>query len=275
MSHSIQNVFTEIKFVRDVMISRLEGFSNEIFYEIFDCLSTYDIFHGFIGLNSQLNNLVGLYPLEIDFRKIGRPKFDFICNKLQPKQVISLIFSEKDIPDQVLIFHQYFPQFKDQFIHLHYIKYIKSDYILPDLPNSVSSLTFEDCDHYNDKQIIDNLIKQAQYLTYLEINRTNMLQSIHQTFPMLTHLNINRGVFDRIDSILKRDEIIFLDFHSFISNLHSPITHLIIDFENDCLKKNKSLFNFQYLSSSLTHLTLNYHIRKCVCMCYLSFDNYL
>ncbi len=47
------------------MISRLESFSSEIF----DCLSIYDIFHGFLGVNYRLNNLIGLYPLEIDFEK--------------------------------------------------------------------------------------------------------------------------------------------------------------------------------------------------------------
>ncbi len=84
------------------------------------------------------------------------------------------------------------------------------------------------------------------------------------SFPMLTHLNIDRDVFSDIDRILQQYETSFIDFHSFISNLHSPITHLKIDIENENLRKNESLFNFEYLSSSLTHLTLNYHISKCV-----------
>jgi hypothetical protein len=109
------------------MISRLESFSSEIFYEIFDCLSIYDIFHGFVDLNYRLNNLIGLYPLEIDFRKICRSKFDLICHQLQFKQVISLIFSEEDIPEQVFIFHQYFPNVKEEFISLRRIKYVKTE----------------------------------------------------------------------------------------------------------------------------------------------------
>jgi hypothetical protein len=48
--------------------------------------------------------------------------------------VISLIFSEKDILGQVLIFHRYFPYLKDQFIHLHRPEYVKTEYILSDLP---------------------------------------------------------------------------------------------------------------------------------------------
>ncbi len=187
------------------------------------------MFIGFLDLNSRLNNLIGLYPLEIGFRKISRSKFDFICDQPQPKQVISIIFSEEDIPEQVLLFDRYFSKFKDEFLHLRRLKYIKSEYILSDLPKSVSSLTFEDCDRYIYNLIIDNVMKQAQYLTYLKINRINMLQSIDRSFPMLTHLNIDRDVFTEIDFLLKQYEISFLDFHSFISNLHSPITHLKIE----------------------------------------------
>jgi len=57
----------------------------EVLYEIFDFLSPYDIFCGFINLNDRLTNIIGLYPLQADFSKISRSKFDFICYHLRPE----------------------------------------------------------------------------------------------------------------------------------------------------------------------------------------------
>ncbi len=94
------------------MNSRLESFSAEVFYEILDCSSPYDIFHGFIDLNHRLNDIIVSYPLQLDFRNISRSKFDFICYYLRPEQVISLIFSDENMAEQVIVFHRYFPHYK-------------------------------------------------------------------------------------------------------------------------------------------------------------------
>ena len=245
------------------MDSRFESFSSEVIYEIFDYLSPYDIFLAFTNLNHRLNNIIGLYPLQIDFRNISRSKFDFVCHHLRPEQVISLILSDQAIPEQVLLFHRYFPYFQQQFTYLRCIKFIKTEDILSDLPCSVSALTFQDCESYLYKLIIETIVRQAKHLTYLKINRIDILQSINTSFPVLTHLNIDHGVVNDIDRILRRYESSFIDIHSFIQNLRSPITHLQIVIEQENLRKNKSLFNFEYLSASLIHLTLACHIGMC------------
>ncbi|CAF3824580.1 unnamed protein product [Rotaria sp. Silwood1] len=79
------------------MSFRFELFSTEILYEIFDYLSSYDIFHAFINLNHRLNNIINVYPLKVDLRNISRLKFDYICYYLRPEQIISLIFSDDDM----------------------------------------------------------------------------------------------------------------------------------------------------------------------------------
>ncbi|CAF4959069.1 unnamed protein product [Rotaria sp. Silwood1] len=81
------------------MSFRFELFSTEILYEIFDYLSSYDIFHAFINLNHRLNNIINVYPLKVDLRNISRLKFDYICYYLRPEQIISLIFSDDDMSD--------------------------------------------------------------------------------------------------------------------------------------------------------------------------------
>ena len=148
------------------MISCFESFSTEVTYEIFDYLSSYDVFHSFIHLNHRFNDMIQFYPLRIDFRRISRMKFDFICHYLHSKQVISLIFSDQNIPEQVLLFHRYFPQFQREFVHLHSIKFIETEDILTDLPESVTALTFQNCDSFANKSIIHVITQQAKYLTY-------------------------------------------------------------------------------------------------------------
>ncbi|CAF4803288.1 unnamed protein product, partial [Rotaria sp. Silwood1] len=76
------------------MISSLEVLSTEILFEIFDYLTTFDIFYAWINLNRRINDIVGLYSLQLDFQQISRSKFDFICRHIQPKQVISIYFSD-------------------------------------------------------------------------------------------------------------------------------------------------------------------------------------
>ena len=52
------------------------------------------------------------------------------------------------IPEQVILFHRYFLQLKQEFLYLRSIKFVRTEDILSDLPYSVSALTFEQCDSY-------------------------------------------------------------------------------------------------------------------------------
>ncbi|CAF4219873.1 unnamed protein product, partial [Rotaria sordida] len=146
-----------------------------ILYETFDYLSTYDIFHAFINLNYRLNYIINIYPLKVDLQNISRLKFDYICYYLRPEQVISLIFSDDNMGDQVIVFQRYFPYFKYQFINLRCIKFIRTDDILLDLPYSVSALTFQDC-MYVSQRIVETIVKQAKSLTYVKVDCIHLLQ---------------------------------------------------------------------------------------------------
>src|ERR1700722_1254168 len=126
------------------MNSSIESLSTELWFEFFEYLSPFDLFRAFIGLNHRLNVIISSYPLRLNFQSISRSKFDFICCRLQPEQVISLVLSEENLPEQVKLFMNHFPYFKDQFTSLQSVTLIGTCTTLIDLPITVSSLSIKD-----------------------------------------------------------------------------------------------------------------------------------
>jgi len=223
------------------MTSFFEILPTEILFEIFDYLNVFDILYGFINLNKRLNEIVGLYPLELDFQRITRSKFDFICRYIQPKQVISIYLSDELMPEQVELFHQHFPNFKYQFIHLKKLKFINTSTILSHLPISLSFLSIKTYLKTNitDYLIMQILNQQAQYLTYFEIDGSYAFRSIDISFPLLTYLII--------------DYCTITEFHRIIHCLKSPLIYLKLFLDKE---ENISMPNFEQLSNTLKYLTL-------------------
>ncbi|CAM4964783.1 unnamed protein product [Rotaria socialis] len=236
--------------------SSFESLCSTILYEIFDYLSTYNIFHAFINLNHRLKRSIHSYRLHIDFRKMSRLKFDLICSCLRPEQVISLIFSDEDMAGQVAVFQRHFPYFKYQFTHLRSIKFLKTENILCHLPDSVTCLTFHECFYVDSKLIINVIVGQAKSLTHLEIDSWDISQLTKTKFPSLTRLAIDNAYINDTSDLLQRSKAKFVDVHLWIQNLHSPITHLKLLIGNRTLTNYNAIFNFDYLSHSLTNFTL-------------------
>ena len=82
----------------------------ELLHEIFNYLSTIDIFQAFSNINYYLDSCLLKYEkYHINFRSCIKKYFDFICNHIQPHQIISLILSNNDdTPDQFRIFFTLF-----------------------------------------------------------------------------------------------------------------------------------------------------------------------
>ncbi|CAF5176096.1 unnamed protein product, partial [Rotaria sp. Silwood1] len=155
------------------MYSSFESLSAELLYELFDYLSPYDLFGIFINLNSRLNVIVHSYPLRLDFRKISRSKFDFICRHIQPKQVISLILCDEYVPERVKLFLDHFPHFKQEFLYLKSVTLIEvGSNTFIDLPLSVSLLSIRSFDTDNNSKTYINeiLSQQTKVLTHLKID---------------------------------------------------------------------------------------------------------
>ncbi len=226
------------------MKSFLEVLPTEIWFEIFDYLTTFDIFHGFIQLNQRINDVVSLYPLKLDFQRITRSQFDLICRFLQPKQVLSLFLSDELMPNQVQLFHQYFPHFHNEFLYLKTLKYLDTSTILPNLPSSLSSLSIKTYFKRieTDPLIIKILNHQSQSLTSLQIDGSYVFRSINPSFPSLTHLII--------------DYCTIKEFHQILHSLQSPLTHLKVFLDqNDTISLPP---NFEQLLNTLIDLNLTF-----------------
>src|ERR1700722_16760291 len=130
------------------MCSSLESLSIELLFELFDYLSPFDLLGSFTRLNCHFDAVVHSYPLRLDFRFITRSKFDYICRTIQPEQVIALVLSDERVPDQVKLFMEHFPDFKNRFIRLQSVTLIEAETTLIDLPISVSSLSIRNHDSF-------------------------------------------------------------------------------------------------------------------------------
>ncbi|CAM4835886.1 unnamed protein product [Rotaria magnacalcarata] len=185
---------------------RLESFSTEVFFEIFEYLSSVDLFRGFFGLNGCLQRILNMYPLRLNLQQICRSDLDFLCHHIQPKQIISILLSEETMPDQVNIFLKYFPNFEHQFICLQSVNFIKTENCISKLPQCVSSLSFEKClgQLWLENKIGDILIHQAKVLTHLNIQDERLIESINIELPLLKQLIIDSPcLIDRLHQIIQ------------------------------------------------------------------------
>jgi hypothetical protein len=206
------------------MYSYLESFSTEFFFEIFEYLSPFDLFRAFIGLNRRLNAIISLYPLRLDFRSISQSKFDVICNRIQAEQVISLAFSNDQIPDQIKLFLQKFSRVEDRFTRL-------------------SAVSFEGSWARIDEYALLSriLMKQSKHLTQLNVPLTRCFES---AFPYLTHLTIGYCTVTQVNQVL--------------SQLQCSLIHLDIFVGRGKHEEHNMLPNLDQWSNCLTHLTIRF-----------------
>ena len=63
-------------------LTKLEHLSNDLFYEIFEHMDAYDIFHAFSNLNRRFQTLLyhSSFPLQVDWSKVN-VKFDHFCSQ--------------------------------------------------------------------------------------------------------------------------------------------------------------------------------------------------
>jgi hypothetical protein len=221
------------------MNSKLESFSSELFLEIFDYLTSVDILYAFTNLNSRLNAILHLYSFQIDFQLISPLKFHFICRHLPYEHVHGLIFSETYMFNQIEQFRNYVPNFQQQFSHLKMIKFIKTKHFIHEIPQSVTSLTF---DPFSKRapEIHRIIIQQMKVLKYLHVNHISTIPQSNIQFPELTHL-----IIDNFGAIYNLERILPYTGNS--------ITQFKISF-----RQNKNIdeffLNFQQLYQYLSHV---------------------
>ena len=255
------------------MISSLELFSTELLFEVFEYLSPNDLFRSFLNLNNRLNDILYSYPLRLDGQSMSRLEFDYVCSHLQPKQVISLRLSDETVPNQVNIFKDYFPLFKDQFLRLRSVALFQLFDHPIDLPSSVQFLEIRKYDIYQNFgfDFTPLLERQSKVLIRLKIDRIGLLNYVRTPFPALTHLKIDGGCAPDIDSYISRfNQYKNVDATSIFQRMGSPITHLYLFVDSENLQMKIDLHQF---SHCLTNLTL--HLPENCLVSYQSFEQYL
>jgi hypothetical protein len=107
------------------MVFSLDQFPTEIFLIIFEYLWTHEILSSFHNMNVHLNNILSNYNhYLVNLESIRKSHFDLIGRSIRPKQVISLILSDKrDTPNQSELFQSFVSI--EQFINLRALKFIE------------------------------------------------------------------------------------------------------------------------------------------------------
>jgi hypothetical protein len=225
------------------MTLKLESLATELYFEIFQYLSPFDLFRAFSGLNSRFEAIVGSFSLELDFQSISRSRFDFICRHVQPEQVISLTLSDNKMPDQVNLFFNHFPQFQHEFIRLRKLTLIDVNAAVIVLPSCVSSLSFIYIDKSLNNFITETIFRQSKVLTHLRIPTVDVFLSLNTPLRALTHLTIGSSCH-------------IAHYNGIIARLESPITHLNARFDIFDETNNVVMPDFKQLSNCLTHLSI-------------------
>ena len=83
----------------------------EILHMIFDYLSAYDILRGFVKTSTYLERVViNYHSYQLNFRSVIKEEFDFICRRISPPGVVSLILADgADTPGQSDLFLSLLP----------------------------------------------------------------------------------------------------------------------------------------------------------------------
>ena len=224
---------------------RMESLPTEVFFEVFDYLKNEEIFFSFLNLNVRLNSIVGLYPLNLDFRQMSRSKFDFICRSIRTEQVINLILSDEKMPNQCELFKKKFPEFRKTFSSLKTLHYFNTSTIHSELPCNVCSLTIRTLYKENNVNgFISNIFNRyGTQLTNLKVEGFYVFRSLTTTFSSLRELTIefcDQAEFNQLRSFLcstlKRLEIHFNEIEHFLpigfDHLAKNLTDLRLSFSS-------------------------------------------
>lgn len=152
----------------------LELLPVEILHMVFDYLSTYHIFHGFLNITPYFEGVVGSYKnYQLNFRSIMKNQFDTVCHHIKPDGVVSLILSEGiDTPYQ-----------SDLFLSL---------FELEQFYSTLRSLSLIDLNEETGQSIVRH-IQRFHHLISLTIisNYSSIPSNLIQVFPQLTRCHIS------------------------------------------------------------------------------------
>ncbi|CAF3088601.1 unnamed protein product [Rotaria sp. Silwood2] len=218
----------------------LDKFPVEIFHTIFDYLSTIDIYHGFLKINSYIDSIVSNYKFyHVNFRSILKIEFDLICRYMNPHGIVSLILSDDiDTPGQSNLFLSLFKL--DEFHNnLRYLSLINLN------QESIQSIN----NHFD-------MFINLSSLTIINIV-SEIPSKLFYIFPKLNRLNIPHDwLFNNKISLIKLQYLIisnrcnFNEFESIINRCPKLVSL------NICLERDIKI-NMNGLISNVSRLILD------------------
>ncbi|CAF3947370.1 unnamed protein product [Adineta steineri] len=142
---------------------------NELFYEVFEYLTTYEILYAFKGLDKRIDVFLSKYKkYDLNFISCPKWKFDFVCQSISSEQFRSLILSD-DTPRQIHLFFNLF--YIRQFVNLESLTLIEiteqdSNKLLPKLSHlpNLSYLSIQSRDRTIIPSIQSPLVKLPHHL---------------------------------------------------------------------------------------------------------------
>jgi len=181
---------------------QLENLSWEIFHLIFDYLNTYDLLNAFRNLNENLITILNSYHrIQLNFKRIKKTKFDFICQHVQCEQIQSIYLADDDYtPNQIETFMSLIPLIKCSNLQSIRIEHISNADLLNllvshlDDHQQLRSLNIQ-CSSISINKKTDNYISDVlsnlPELKYLQICSSSILVPLKSTLNQLTHLTID------------------------------------------------------------------------------------
>ncbi|CAF1024618.1 unnamed protein product [Adineta steineri] len=222
---------------------KFELLPNEIFIEIFEYLSTYDIFYSFNRLNNHFNQIIGSIPLHLKFTNIQKPLFDKFCQLLlsNPEfknQIYTLELSNKETPDQIKTFISFF-SFHD-FHYLHSLTLIQiSDNLFQHIKFILPQLHSFHLIDSNDIYLTNSLISHLQILTIPTLSSIDKLSSSSS----ITNLTISGCSLDQL--------------FSYVFKYVPMLNHLTIEYFSNYYSWEKNSFdNHEYKAIHLKELNI-------------------
>ncbi|CAF1267412.1 unnamed protein product [Rotaria sordida] len=238
--------------------SIFENLANEIIYEIFEYIDTYDVYYIFFNLNKRFENLFlnSNLPLQINISTISKSKFeDYHQNIIIPNRhridilrlsnpfTVDIIFS----PPRIIL---KFIQLKTLVLDNIDAKYLKNILNHSIHLSKLHSLTIH---------LIDFIKNSTDF--YLQIFRLPKLKYCKIKLSTMDDLTLSTNIFSSIEHLVINTCFPYESFHNLLSYL-PQLRYLSIDVIYDCYHKPIDfspivLKSLKYISLKLSSMNFN------------------
>jgi hypothetical protein len=186
----------------------LDCFPVELVHHLLNYFSAHEIFYTFTHVSSYIDNVLNAYSsYRVNFESITKKEFDSVCQRIVPKQVISLTLSDdENTPGQIELFLSRFQI--NQFTRLCSLTLID---VGPDFWEVIMT------------KLID--LKNLRSFIYIALDRTDSWIS---KIPYGRVIELDKCLFDSYGSVLPQLNRLSLSHGRFLASIQFPYLHHLI-----------------------------------------------